>query len=48
MLTTHGKASAIGISILLIIVIPIIRFLSISIIPLLYRITNRLYPLSKP
>lgn len=45
-LTTDANSSAIGLSLLLMLSIPIFRFLSIILIPLIYKIIGRTYPLS--
>lgn len=45
-LTTEANPSAIGLSLLLILSIPIFRFLSIVLIPLIHKIIGKAYPLS--
>jgi NhaP-type Na+/H+ or K+/H+ antiporter len=39
---------AIGLALIIILLIPIIRFLSLSVLPLFYKLTRKHFPLPKP
>lgn len=47
LLTIHAKWSALGISLTILLLIPLIRFLSVSILPLLFKIIGRPFPLGR-
>ena len=40
--------SALGLSLLLVCLIPVIRLLSVSVLPLLFKVSGRPFPLAKP
>ena len=47
MLSISFSFSAVGLALLLIVLIPVIRFLSISLLPLLFKVSGKSFPLAR-
>jgi len=45
-LTANGQWSALGLAVIIVVLIPIIRFLSVALLPLLYKISSKPFILS--